>query len=50
MGIDNHLKKIKCVDKNNYLNKLTGRINYVLQIENNNQEFKNYLEFLRQVS
>ena len=49
-GIDNHLKKIKCVDKNNYLNKLTGRINYVLQIENNNQEFKNYLEFLRQVS
>ncbi len=45
-GIDRHLKKIGCLDKKEYLNKLIGKINYVLQVEKDNLEFKEYLDFL----
>ena len=45
-GIDSHLKKINSLNKKKYLNKLIGKINYVLQVEKDNLEFKEYLDFL----
>lgn len=41
-GIDNHLKRIGVKDKELYLRKLLGKINFVLQVESNSIEFKNY--------
>ncbi len=48
-GINNHLKKIKILDKKGYLNKLLGKINFVLQIENNSKEFMDYKLFLNNI-
>ncbi len=45
-GIDSHLNKIGVKDKNLYLKKLLGRINFVLQIEKQNIEFINYRNYL----
>ncbi len=41
-GVDSHLEKIEAKDKNLYLRKLLGKINFVLQIERDNIEFENY--------
>lgn len=41
-GIDSHCSKINCQDKLHYLASLKGKILYVLQIDQNNQEFINY--------
>lgn len=46
-GIDSHLEKLKIMDKDKYLKSLNGKINYVLQINNKDQEFLNYQEFLK---
>lgn len=43
-GVDNHLNRIGIKDKNLYLRKLLGKINFVLQIEKNSMEFINYKE------
>ena len=47
-GIDSHLNRINCSDKEKYLNKLYGRILFVLQI-NNNQEFLNYKKYVLKI-
>ena len=41
-GIDSHLKKLNIDNKNKYLHSLKGKVNFVLQVENNNEEFKKY--------
>lgn len=47
-GLESHLKKIDNYDnKKNYLKKLSGRIQYVLQIDKNNKEFLNYKEIIK---
>ena len=47
-GIDDHLKYIKCDDTPiDYLNSLLGKVLYVLQIDNKNQEFINYKNDLK---
>lgn len=48
-GINSHIKKLKILNKKEYLNKLLGKINFVLQIENNNKEFMNYKLFLNNI-
>ena len=47
-GLDSHLNRIGCKDKEKYLNKLYGRILFVLQI-NNNQEFLNYKKYVLKI-
>lgn len=44
-GLNSHLNRINCKNKEKYLNKLYGRILFVNQI-NNNKEFINYKNFL----
>ena len=41
-GIDSHLKKLNIDNKNKYLHSLKGKVNFVLQVEDNNKEFKKY--------
>ena len=42
-GIESHLAKIETTEsKSKYLEKLLGRVNFVLQIEPNSKEFSNY--------
>ena len=40
----NHLKI--SISKEKYLNQLLGKINFVLQIDNNNQEFIDYKKYI----
>ena len=47
-GIDGHLSKIECQDKQHYLNSLKGRIAFVLQ-KLPDEEFLRYKEFLKNV-
>ena len=47
-GIDGHLSKIECQDKQHYLNSLKGRIAFVLQTLPD-EEFLRYKEFLKNV-
>ena len=46
-GIDGHLNKIGCQDKQHYLNSLKGRIAFVLQTIPNDEEFLGYKAFLK---
>ena len=46
-GIDGHLSKIGCQDKQYYLNSLKGRVAFVLQTVPNDEEFLRYKEFLK---
>lgn len=46
-GLDNHLKYLNITNKNKYINTLIGRINFVLQVESDNKEFRKYLDYLR---
>ena len=48
-GIDEHLNKIGCQDKQHYLNSLNGRIAFVLQTLPDDEEFLGYKEFLKNV-
>lgn len=48
-GLDSHCKHLKS-DKVKYLNSLKGRINYCLQINHDNNEFKEYLKILKDYS
>ena len=48
-GIDEHLSKIGCQDKQYYLNSLKGRIAFVLQTIPNDEEFLGYKEFLKNI-
>lgn len=45
-GIDSHLKKLNIDNKNKYLHSLKGKVNFVLQVEDNNKEFKKYQIYL----
>lgn len=47
-GLDSHLDKINYKDKEKYLNKLYGRILFILQI-NNNKEFINYKDYVLKI-
>ena len=47
-GLDSHLNRINCNNKEKYLNKLYGRILFVFQI-NNNQEFLNYKKYVLKI-
>ena len=44
-GLDSHIKFIK-EHRGNYLNHLRGKVNWVLTIEKNNDEFKKYKDIL----
>ncbi len=44
-GLDSHLNRINCKNKEKYLNKLYGRILFVLQV-GNNEEFENYKDYV----
>ena len=46
-GLDNHLKYLNITNKNKYFNTLIGKINFVLQVECDNKEFREYLDYLR---
>ena len=46
-GLDNHLKYLNITNKNKYINTLIGKINFVLQVESDNKEFRKYLDYLR---
>lgn len=46
-GLDNHLKYLNITNKNKYINTLIGKINFVLQVECDNKEFREYLDYLR---
>ena len=46
-GLDGHLSKIECQDKQHYLNSLKGRIAFVLQTIPDDEEFLRYKEFLK---
>ena len=47
-GLDSHLNRINCKNKEKYLNKLYGRILFVIQI-NNKQEFLNYKKYVLKI-
>ena len=46
-GLDNHLKYLNITNKNKYINTLIGKINFVLQVESDNKEFRKYLDHLK---
>lgn len=47
-GLDSHLKKCNInIEPKKYLNKLYGRVLYVLQINESDEEFKKYKEFIK---
>jgi retron-type reverse transcriptase len=46
-GLDEHLRKIGIVDKQQYLNSLKGRVAYVLQTTPNDEEFLGYKQLLK---
>ena len=48
-GINSHLNKINCKDKEKYLNSLYGKILYVLQINNKDLEFAEYKKTIRKL-
>lgn len=49
-GLNSHLKHINYLSsKETYLNNLYGRILYVLQIDNNNQEFNEYKKYIKEL-
>lgn len=46
-GLESHLNRIKILDKEKYLRSLYGKILYVLQINNNDKEFIEYKNYVR---
>ncbi len=48
-GILEHMKRNNINDKNKYLNSLYGKINYVLQINNEDKEFVKYKEIVSEL-
>ena len=46
-GIDSHLERLNLYDKKQYLQSLQGKILYVLQINNQDQEFINYKDYIK---
>lgn len=48
-GILEHMKRNNIKDKNKYLNSLYGKINYVLQINNEDKEFVKYKEIVSEL-
>ena len=46
-GLDGHLSKIGCQDKQHFLNSLKGRIAFVLQTIPDDEQFLGYKEFLK---
>lgn len=48
-GIDEHLKKNKIKDKNNYLKSLYGKILFILLVDKSNKEFIKYKKIIRKV-
>lgn len=48
-SLESHLKRNNIDSINKYLNNLYGRILYVLQINNNDQEFQEYKEFINKI-
>jgi len=49
-GIDSHLKfKNSNVNPIKYLTSLKGKINYIIQINNNDQEFLNYKTYINEL-
>ena len=46
-GLSSHMNHLKIsISKEKYLNQLLGKINFVLQIDNNNQEFIDYKKYI----
>ncbi len=41
-GLENHLNRLRLLDREKYLRQLIGRINFVLQVNHNNKEFIKY--------
>lgn len=48
-GLDSHLNRINCKNKEKYLSKLYGKILFVLQINNNDKDFINYKKYILDV-
>ena len=48
-GLESHLKRINISDKNKYINSLYGKILYVLQINEDDKEFKNYKKLINEI-
>lgn len=49
-GLEDHLNRINYKDKQkNYLNSLYGKIIYILSIDNSNQEFINYKDYISKI-
>lgn len=49
-GLKEHLNKINYQESpSKYLNSIYGKINYVLSIDSNNQEFQNYKNYLKEL-
>ncbi len=49
-GLNSHLKNINIkIDSTKYLNNLYGRILYVLSINDNDEEFKKYKQFINEL-
>ncbi len=49
-GLKDHLKKINYQGTpSTYINSLKGKINYILNIDQKNKEFKEYLTFLKEI-
>lgn len=46
-GLDSHVKRLGEKDKNKYCLKLLGKIQFVLQINNNDIEFINYRNYVK---
>ena len=48
-GINSHINRCNILDTNKYINSLYGKINYVLEINNNDQEFIKYKEIISKI-
>ena len=48
-GLKSHLQKRNINDTKKYLNSLYGKILFVLQVNDNDEEFKNYKEFIKKI-
>ena len=45
-GLESHMNNLYIIDKNSYLRSLYGKINYVLQVNNNDIEFIEYKKYV----
>lgn len=48
-GLNEHLNRLNIKNSEKYLNSLLGRILFVLQVDPNNQEFRNYKDIVIKV-